>query len=105
MLRSKGLAIIICLTVIAVSVDAGDKACCATAPSTMECMRLYKTLNLTPQQRTKLEAYRAHCEKEGCTKQSMDRFFQKAKRTLSKEQYAQMKAECEHMHPLMPKTN
>jgi hypothetical protein len=105
MLKSKGLAIITCLTVVAGSVDAGDKACCATAPSRMECMRLYKTLSLTPEQKAKLESYQAKCEKEGCTKQSMDKFFQQAKRILSKDQYAQLKAECEQMHPLAPTTN
>ena len=86
-------------------VDAGDKACCATEPSRMECMRLYKALSLTPDQKANLEDYQAQCEKKGCTKESMDKFFQQAKRILSKDQYMQLKAECEHMHPLTPKTN
>jgi hypothetical protein len=105
MLKSRALAVIALLAVNAGFANAGEKACCATAPSRMECMRLYTKLNLTPQQKAKLEAYQAQCEKDGCTKQSMDKFFQLAKRILSKEQYAQLKVECEHMHPLAPTTN
>ena len=48
-------------------------------------------------ERPKLDALQAQCEKEGCTKESMDKFMASAKRVLSNEQYAQLKAACANM--------
>ena len=50
-----------------------------------------------PEQKTKLDAFQARCEKDGCTEASMEKFFDEAKGVLSSEQYAQLKAECSKM--------
>jgi hypothetical protein len=79
------------------SAFAGDMACCATKAGKMECSQIYAKLSLTPEQKTKLNAFQARCEKDGCTKWSMEKFFQEAKGVLSSEQYAQLKSGCGKM--------
>jgi hypothetical protein len=59
----------------------------------MACVNL-ETLNLTPDQKTKIEAWQAECMKAGCTKQSQQTFLSRAKGVLSAEQFAQLKAQC-----------
>ena len=76
---------------------AGDMACCATKAGKMECSQIYAKLNLTPEQKTKLDALQQTCEKAGCTQDSMQKFFAEAKGVLSPEQYAQLKAGCSKM--------
>jgi hypothetical protein len=75
----------------------GDKACCVKGVSnTTEktaCADL-TTLNLTADQKTKIEAWQAECMKDGCTKESRHKFFQQAKGILSADQFAKLKAEC-----------
>jgi hypothetical protein len=81
---------------IASSAFAGDKACCAKSasnPSSTACLNL-ATLNLTPDQKTKIEAWQAECMKAGCTKESQRTFLKQAKGILSPEQYAELKAQC-----------
>src|SRR5678815_4639032 len=78
------------------SAFAGDNACCANGASkanSMACVNL-ATLNLTPDQKTKIEAWQAECVKAGCTKESRQTFLKQAKEILSAEQFAQLKAEC-----------
>jgi hypothetical protein len=78
------------------SAFAGDKACCAKGASkanAMACVNL-ATLNLTPDQKTKIEAWQAECVKAGCTKESRKTFLKQAKGILSAEQFAQLKAQC-----------
>ena len=81
---------------VASSAFAGDKACCVKGVSNTEktaCADL-TALNLTPDQRTKIEAWQAECMKAGCTKESRKTFLKQAKGILSAEQFAQLKAEC-----------
>ena len=75
----------------------GDMACCAGKTGKMECSHIYAKLNLTPEQKSKLDAFQTKCEKGGCTAQSMDKFFSEAKGILSPEQFAQLKSECSKM--------
>jgi hypothetical protein len=78
------------------SAFAGDKACCANDPSkanSMACVNL-ATLNLTPDQKTKIEVWQADCMKAGCTKESRKTFLKQARGILSAEQFAQLKAQC-----------
>src|SRR5207247_8706559 len=78
------------------SAFAGDKACCANGASksnSMACVNL-ATLNLTPDQKTKIEAWQTECVKAGCTKESRKTFLKQAKGILSAQQFAQLKAEC-----------
>jgi hypothetical protein len=78
------------------SVFAGDKACCANGASkaaSMACVNL-ATLNLTPDQKTKIEAWQTECMKAGCTKESRKIFLKQSKGILSAQQFAQLKAQC-----------
>ena len=102
MLKIATLSLIAALSVTASSAFAGEtKACCASQAGKMECSQIYAKLNLTPEQKTKLDAFQARCEKDGCTEDSMKKFFHESKGVLSAEQYAQLKAECAKMekHP------
>ena len=76
---------------------AGDMACCASKTGKMKCSQIYAKLNLTPDQKSKLDAFQATCEKSGCTVESMEKFFSEAKGVLSPEQYNQLKSECSKM--------
>jgi uncharacterized phage protein gp47/JayE len=80
---------------MASSAFAGDKACCAkgAANAAVACVNL-ATLNLTADQKTKIEAWQAECMKAGCTKESRQTFLSRAKEILSAEQFAQLKAQC-----------
>src|SRR2546428_10194724 len=81
---------------VASSAFAGDRACCVKGVSNTDktaCVDLTK-LNLTPDQKAKIEAWQAECVKAGCTKESRRTFLKQAKGILSAEQFAQLKAEC-----------
>jgi hypothetical protein len=75
---------------------AGDHACCAKGASnaqSMACANL-ASLNLTSDQKTKIEAWQAECMKAGCTKESRQTFLSQAKGILSPQQFAELKAQC-----------
>jgi hypothetical protein len=81
------------------SAFAGDKACCATGAANahdVACVNL-ASLNLTSDQKSKIETWQAECMKAGCTKQSREIFLTHAKGILSAEQFAQLKAQCKNM--------
>jgi hypothetical protein len=96
MIKITTTALIAVAMVTASSVFAGDKACCAKGASkanSMACVNL-ATLNLTPDQKAKIEAWQGECVKAGCTKESRKTFLNQAKGILSAEQFAQLKAQC-----------
>ena len=97
MIKLATLSLIAAVAVTASSAFAGDMACCASKSGKMECSQIYAKLNLTPEQKAKLDAFQARCEKSGCTEESMSKFFEEAKGVLSSEQYAQLKSECSKM--------
>ncbi len=101
MIKFTGLALVAAVAFAVTSTQASDKkGCCAQGVSNKgkkECSETYAKLNLTPEQKTKLDALQAQCDKEGCTKESMDKFMKSAKGVLSKEQFAILKAECDKM--------
>ena len=80
---------------MASSAFAGDKACCAkrAANAGVACVNL-ATLNLTADQKTRIEAWQAECMKAGCTKESRQTFLSRAKTILSAKQFAQLRAQC-----------
>ncbi len=89
-------ALVATAMLIASSVFAGEKACCVKGVSNTDktaCVDL-ATLNLTPDQKTKIEAWQAECVKAGCTKESRKTFLKQAKGILSAEQFAELKAQC-----------
>src|SRR5207248_1521956 len=86
-------ALVAAAMLISSSAFAGDKACCAKGVSNTEktaCVDL-TTLNLTPDQQSKIEAWQAECMKAGCTKESRRTFLKQAKGILSAEQFEKKK--------------
>jgi hypothetical protein len=75
-----------------------EDACCAHGKTAKkEFCSDYAKLNLTTEQKTKLTALQDDCMKAGCTEESRAKFLKGAKKFLSKDQYAQLKAECGKM--------
>jgi Spy/CpxP family protein refolding chaperone len=94
------LSLAAAFAVTASSAFAGNKpgqTCCANHIGKKECSEIYAKLNLTPDQKTKLDAFQQRCEKDGCTDDSMKKFFAEAKGVLTPEQYTQLEAECGKM--------
>ncbi len=60
----------------------------------MACEVSTADLNLTPEQKTKMDALMAEHHKEGCTKATEAKYMKEAKGILNEEQYAKFKAEC-----------
>lgn len=60
------------------------------------CQVSLANLNLTPEQKTKMDAVMAEHEKAGCSEASEAKYMEEAKGVLNKEQYAKFKAECKH---------
>jgi hypothetical protein len=101
MIKLKGLAFVAVAVFAATSAYAGDKACCASHAkndSKMCMSQTYAKLNLSSDQKVKLDALHVDYDKEGCTKESMDKFMKSAEGILSKEQFATLKTECATMH-------
>jgi len=73
----------------------GDMACCAKNASNQQSCANLASLNLTADQKTKIEAWQSECMKAGCSKESRQAFLKKAQSILSKDQYAKLKAECD----------
>ena len=98
MIKTTLSAFVATALVIASPVFAGGKSCCAKTAShdKMACSS-FASLNLTADQKTKLDAWQTECMKAGCTKQSRTAFLKKAKGILSADQYAKLKAQCNQM--------
>jgi hypothetical protein len=96
MIKITNIALVAVAMLISSSAFAGDKACCAKGVSHTDrtaCADL-AALNLTPDQKAKIETWQAECLKAGCTKESRQTFLKQAKGILSAEQFAQLKAAC-----------
>ena len=100
MKKFTGLALLAAVAFAVTPAFAGDKdkdhACCATGEK-MDSASFTK-LNLSAEQKTKMDALVQKCNKDGCTKESMNAFMKSAEGVLSKEQMAMLKAECSKMH-------
>jgi hypothetical protein len=99
MKKFTGLALLAAAAFAVTPAFAGDKdkdhACCATGAK-MDSASFTK-LNLTAEQKTKMDGLLHKCNKDGCTKESMAAFMKSAEGLLSKEQMATLKAECSRM--------
>ena len=74
---------------------AGGDDCCASKVSQSDVACLdYVSLNLTVDQKSKIESWQADCVKAGCTKESRHTFLKQAKTILSPEQFAKLKEQC-----------
>jgi phage protein D len=58
------------------------------------CQASMASLNLTPEQKTKMDAAMADHQKAGCSEASEAKYMEEAKGTLNADQYAKFKAEC-----------
>src|SRR5436190_10673686 len=79
--------------------DDKDKnpSCCA-AKGEMDCAATYANLNLTPDQKAKMDALVEKCKGAGCSKESTAVFMKGAESILTKEQIATFKTECARAH-------
>lgn len=95
-MKSKVLAVVAAGLFVAGSAFAGDKACCAKGAKSdkSSCMASFASLDLTTEQKSKVEALVAECDKAGCTKESMAKMEQGAKGILSKKQFAAWQNSC-----------
>jgi Spy/CpxP family protein refolding chaperone len=60
----------------------------------MACQVSLASLNLTPDQKTKMDAALEEHHKAGCSEASEAKYMQEAKTILTKDQYVKFKAEC-----------
>ncbi len=60
----------------------------------MACAASLASLDLTADQKTKMDTAMAEHHKAGCSKESEQAYMKEAKGILTKEQYAKFKAEC-----------
>src|SRR5207245_2925663 len=94
MVKIIGTAVVAVAMLIASPAFAGDKGCCAKNASNQATCANLASLNLTADQKTKIEAWQSECMKAGCTKQSRAKFLDQAKGILSADQYAKLKEQC-----------
>src|SRR5437763_15291306 len=93
------LALLAAGVLAASSSFAGGKSCCGAkgtqaSNDNASCMNL-ASLNLTPDQNSKLVAWQNECMKAGRTKESRAAFMKKPRTILSADQYTQLKSECD----------
>jgi hypothetical protein len=96
MIKTTATTLVAAAMLAASSAFAGDHACCAKGASNAQstaCVNL-ASLNLTPDQKTKIETWQAECMKTGCTKESRQTFLGRAKEILSPQQFVELKAQC-----------
>jgi hypothetical protein len=72
----------------------GDCNMHAGNQSKMACTVALTSLNLSPEQKTRMDALISEHHKQGCNKESEAGFMEGAKGILNKEQFAKFKAEC-----------
>jgi len=94
MVKIIGTAVVAAAMLIASPAFAGGKGCCAKNVSNQAACANLASLNLTPDQKSKIEAWQSECMKAGCTKESRAKFLKQTQGILSKEQYAKLKEQC-----------
>jgi Spy/CpxP family protein refolding chaperone len=62
----------------------------------MACQASMASLNLTAEQKTKMDAAMTEHHKAGCSEATEAKFMSDAEGILTPEQYAKFKAECKH---------
>src|SRR5207253_8639927 len=60
----------------------------------MACEVSLASLNLSPEQKTKMDAVMAQHAKEGCTEASEAKYMRQAKKILSEDQFTKFETEC-----------
>jgi len=75
----------------------GEKDCCAHRTGNeakSACAATFAKLDLTVDQRTKMEKLAVDCEKRGCNKETMAKMEESARGVLTNDQFAAWKAAC-----------
>ena len=93
MKRVFGIMIVSVLLLGAVSVFAGD-GCCAGG-SAAKAANCFANLNLTADQKTKVDALKTECKTSGCTMAAHEKLTAGLKTILTPEQYTQWTKACE----------
>ena len=78
---------------------AGEHGNCTKQVGNQEkaaCQASMASLNLTAEQKTKMDAAMTEHHKAGCSEASEAKFMKDAEGILTPEQYAKFKAECKH---------
>ena len=94
---TKLIALVAAGLFVAGTMFAGEHSDCtkqAGYKGKMACEVSLASLNLTPEQKTKMDAAMAKHEKEGCTEASEAKYMEEAKTILTKEQYAKFETDC-----------
>jgi hypothetical protein len=95
MVKIIGTAVVAGAMLIASPAFSGDKACCAKNASNNKAMCTnLASLNLTADQKSKIQAWQSECMKAGCTKESRAKFMKQAQGILSADQYGKLKEQC-----------
>ncbi|SRR6266566_2638864 len=97
MIKIATIALVAAAMLMASSVFAGDKACCAkgTSHTGKAACASFDNLGLTAEQKSKIEAWQADCMKAGCTQASMAKFLEQAKGILTADQFAKVRQLCD----------
>lgn len=96
-LMTKFIALVVAGMFAAGTMFAGEHGDCtkkvgnAAKPA---CTVSLASLNLTPDQKTKMDAAMAEHMKAGCSEATEAKYMKEAEGILTKEQYAKFKAEC-----------
>ena len=94
---TKFIALVVAGMFVAGTMFAGEHGDCtkkvgnAAKPA---CTVSLASLNLTPDQKTKMDAAMAEHMKAGCSEATEAKYLKEAEGILTKEQYAKFKAEC-----------
>src|ERR1700757_1869997 len=94
---TKLIAVVTAGLFIAATVFAGEHGNCTKQvgnQTKMACEVSLASLNLTPEQKTKMDAAMEEHHKAGCNEASEAKYMEEAKSILTPEQYAKFKAEC-----------
>src|SRR5207244_10890367 len=94
---TKFIALVVAGMVAAGTMFAGEHGDCTKKvgnEAKPACAVSLASLNLTPDQKTKMDAAMAEHMKAGCSEATEAKYKQEAKGILTKEQFAKFKAEC-----------
>ena len=94
---TKFIALLVAGMFVSGAVFAGEHGDCTKKVGNMEkpaCSVNVASLNLTPEQKTKLDAAMAEHHKAGCSEASEAKYMEEAKTILNQDQFAKFQAEC-----------
>src|SRR5436189_6306334 len=94
---TKLIAVVTAGLIAAATMFAGEHGDCTKQVGNQAkaaCQVSLASLNLTPDQKTKMDAAMAEHQKAGCSESSEAKYMQEAKSILTKDQWVKFKAEC-----------